>query len=103
MKSPLIILIELILGLITRASETIGFLFFKVLEFLASLSTFTIFGVSGLLIALVIGTIVVFFAIKFFFKSSKSLIILWLVLIGLVILFILALVIVGPPTPAKTS
>ena len=89
MSSPLIVLIELIVGLIVRASESVGFIFLKFIEFFISLKTIT--GIIGVFVVAIVGGIVITLVLKIFFKTSKSLIFYWLILffIGLVLLAIL--------------
>jgi len=95
MKSPFIVLIELIVGLISRVSESLAFVFSKVIEFFTSIQFVS--GIGGIIIVAIIGVIVVLFALKFFFKASKTIMLLWLVLIAVVIIFIVYLLMTYSP------
>jgi hypothetical protein len=89
MDSPLIVLIELIVGLISRTSESLTFIFSKIIEFFASLQFVS--GIGGIIVVAIVGAIVLLFALKFFFKASKTLIILWLIFIVVLAFLVIAL------------
>ena len=72
MKSPLLILIELVVGIIQASVQTIAFVLTKLQELVLSLIFISSFGIAGFLIALLIGVGVFFFISKFVFKTSKS-------------------------------
>lgn len=97
MESPFIVLIELIIGLIARATESLGFIFFKIIEFFVSLGTVS--GILGIIIVALIGGVVILFVLKFFFKTSASLAILWLILILLGVVLLVFLIITHPARP----
>jgi len=99
MESPFIVLIELIFGLISRATESIGFMFLKILEFFASLGTVS--GIFGILAVALIGGIVITLVLKFFFKTSKSLLFLWVILILLGVVFLVFLIMTYPASAPK--
>jgi len=74
MKSPIVIILELLAGLITNAITTIGFVILKLGELMVSLLFLSTFGIFGFLIAILIGVVVFFFLAKVIFKTSGSLI-----------------------------
>lgn len=101
MESPFIVLIELILGLISRTSESLTFVFSKIIEFFLSLQSVS--GIGGVFIVAIIGAIVLLFSLKFIFKASKMLIVLWIVLIVVVVVFLIYLSMTySPPPPVPT-
>lgn len=74
MKSPLVIIIELLTGLITNTVNTIGFVVEKLLELFGSLLFISTFGVPGVIIAVAIGAVVFIFASTVIFKTGSSLV-----------------------------
>ena len=87
-ESPLIILIELFVGIIKNTLDTLGFVGVKLVELFASLLLLSKFGIFGILIAAVIGVSVFFFLTKFILKSSGT-----LVRIGLALIVVLGILI----------
>jgi len=73
MRSPLIIIAELLAGLIGTIGQTLSFVIGKLGELLMSLLFFSTLGPLGLILAIVIGIIVFFLVTKFIFKSSSTL------------------------------
>jgi hypothetical protein len=72
MKSPIVILIELTVGLIRSALDTISFIFSKLQELAVSLIFISSFGPAGFVIALIIGGVVFVVISKFVLKTYKS-------------------------------
>ena len=88
-ESPLSIILEMIVLVISGTINTIASVFGKFFELLASLEFISGFGALGLFIAIAIMAVVIFFFIKFFAKSGKMLIPFFIV--GVILLWILIL------------
>lgn len=71
-KSPLIIIVELLTGLISSLISTFLFVVGKLVELFYSLMFLSSLGVFGFLIAIAIGAGVFVFFAKFVFKNWKS-------------------------------
>lgn len=103
-KSPLIILVELVSHLIYDQLKSIYFLFSKLGELFVSLTLMgSILGWLGLLTGVAIGAIVVFLAFKFVTSNVKLLIGLFLLYIILLVILVAALTAVPAPTEAVTT
>lgn len=89
MKSPLIIVVELLYGIVNGILQTILFIFRKFGELLHSLLFFSTLGVFGVVLAIAIGVMVFLLVAKFIFKSSKTLLAIGIALI--VVIAVLAL------------
>lgn len=72
MKSPLIILQEMFVGLIMGVVNTVAFVLGKLWELLHSLIFLSSLGIFGFIIALIIGIGVFIFFAKFVFNNWKS-------------------------------
>lgn len=72
MKSPLIIIIELLAGLLNNAVSSIVLIVEKLAELVGSLLFISSLGIFGVIIAVVIGAVVFIFVSKVFFKTWKS-------------------------------
>lgn len=88
MKSPLIIIIELLAGIVKSIVDTIGFVSFKLAELFVSLVVFSTLGIVGIVIAAVIGVCVFFFVTKFLLKTSGT-----LIRVGIALIVVLAVLI----------
>ena len=102
MKSPLIVLIEMVSGLISRIFESSSFIILKIFELLSSLMFITRYGILGVILVLMVVFLVIFLALKFLFKSSRTLLILLIVFIILIMIFAFSLSI-APPTPTNST
>lgn len=71
-KSPLVIIVELLTGLISSGIDTFLFVVGKLFELFHSLIFLSSLGISGFVIAIVIGAGVFVFFAKFVFKNWKS-------------------------------
>ncbi len=83
-KSPLVIIAELIVGMINGIITTIKFVLTKFLELMITLVFYSTFGIYGFLIAVFIGAGVFILVTKFIFKSSKTLISLGIAFIAVI-------------------
>jgi hypothetical protein len=72
-RSPILIIIELLVGLIANIVQSFLFIYTKLVELFVTLGYISGFGPLGFALALVIGSTVVFFILKFVFGSSKTL------------------------------
>ena len=89
MKSPLIILIELLAGVISNTFSTIIFIFKKLGELMVSLFYVSSLGIFGIILAVVIGGVVFYFFSRVIFKTSKSLLPLALAFIAIILVLVL--------------
>jgi len=89
-KNPLEIILELLTYIIQTSIEAIIFIIDKLRQLFVSLVFIAGMGIPGLIIASIIGGIVLFFVSKFLFKSTESLVKVFIVYI----VFILILVVV---------
>lgn len=90
MKSPLMILIELIVGLISRIFESINFTLMKMVELFISLSFIANLNTFGLIMAVLFGSIIFYFVLKYLFGTSKTLVVLIIFLV-IILLFIIGI------------
>jgi len=88
-ESPLIIIIELIIGLIKQAIDTITFTISKFIELFISLAYVASTNILGFIIATVIGSIVLYFVLKVVGGSSKQIILLFLAFFVIIIIVVL--------------
>lgn len=93
MKSPLIIIVELLTGLITGIFQTMAFVLGKFGELVMSLLFLSALGPYGFLLAIGIGAIVFLLVTKFIFKTTGSLLGFGIALAAIVaVLFLLQLI-----------
>jgi hypothetical protein len=71
-KSPLLILIEMLEGLINNIVSSFQLIFYKMLELFVTLDVISGLSPVGFVIASVIGSVVFFLIIKFIFGTSKE-------------------------------
>jgi len=88
-ESPLTIILEMIILIITGFINTLGSASAKLGELFTSLEFISGFGVLGLFLAVVIMGLVTFFMIKFFAKSGWMLIPFFIV--GVILMWVLIL------------
>jgi hypothetical protein len=89
LKSPLLVLLELVVGLITQMLNTFQFMYAKLLELFIVLSIVSGMSPIGFALAIFLFSIVLFFVLKYIFGSSRILMLLFLIyifLIGMVII-----------------
>lgn len=85
MKSPLVIIFELLSGLISNSIETMGFVAGKLVELFFSLMFVSSLGVFGFLTAVAIGAAVFVFVSKTVFKEWGSVVSLCIAALAVVI------------------
>lgn len=84
MKSPLIIIAELLTGLIGTIGRTLSFVIRKLGELALSLLFFSTLGPFGVILAIAIGAIVFLLVTKFIFKTSRTLLAFAIALVAVV-------------------
>jgi len=84
-KSPILILLELIGGLIVQLIESFGFVYLKLLELFVTLGVISGFGPLGFTVAIIFGSVVLYFVLRFAFGYSKTMFLLFLIYILLLI------------------
>ena len=89
MKSPLILIAELLYGIISGVLQTIIFVIEKLGELVLSLMFFSTLGIFGFILAIAIGAIVFILMTKFIFKSSRTLLAIGIALV--IVVAVLAL------------
>jgi hypothetical protein len=91
-RSPLVILLEMMEGLIANFVGSFQLIFLKMLELFISLDAISGLSPVGFVIALMTGSIVGFLVLKFVFGTSKELIYISLFYFVLLILLSISLV-----------
>jgi hypothetical protein len=91
-RSPIIILIELLEGLIENFVSSFQLIFYKMLELFISLDVISGLSPVGFVISVMIGSAVVFLVLKFVFGTSKELIYISLIYFVMLILLSISLV-----------
>ncbi|MEM7819162.1 MAG: hypothetical protein QW403_03425 [Candidatus Aenigmatarchaeota archaeon] len=90
-ESPIVIIIEIFLGLIAASIQMIIFLFGKLGELFVSLAYLAVINPIGFIISVFIGAICLYFILKLIFRESKFL----LLAFGIFILFLVSLLIIA--------
>jgi len=90
-KSPISILIELVGGLLAQVIQSFGFVYLKLVELFVTLGIISGFGPLGLTVAVLFGSIVLYFVLRLIFGSSKTLFFLFLIYILLLIFVALSI------------
>lgn len=90
-ESPIIIIIEIFLGLIAASIQMLLFLFEKLGELFISLAYLAAINPIGFIISVFIGAICLFFILKLIFHESKFL----LIAFGIFILFLVSILIIA--------
>ena len=93
-RSPIVIIIELLVGLIANIAQSFSFIYTKLVELFATLGYMSGFGPLGFAVALIIGSTVIFFILKFIFGSSKTLIYVFLFYLAVLGMIAISLVFV---------
>jgi len=88
MKSPLLIIAELITGLITGLIATMKFVILKFIELITSLTMYSSSNIQSFAISVALGAVVFVMVTKFIFKSSKTLISLGISLIAVIVILV---------------
>ncbi len=99
-ESPIIILIEMLGGLIENFIGSFRIVYIKLTELFISLVIISGINPIGFIIAVVFGSLVLFFILKFVFGSSKTLLVIFLFYFILVIIIAISILSTGPSTPA---
>ncbi len=99
-ESPIVILIELLGALIENFIGSFQIVYIKMIDLFISLSIISGLNPAGFVIAILIGSIVLFFIIKFVFGSSKILLVIFLFYFVLIVMLSISLLAVSsvPPT-----
>ena len=84
-KSPILILLELIGGLILQFTQSFGFVYSKLVEFFVTLGFISGLSPLGFTVAVIFGSIVFYFVLRFVFGYSKTMFLLFLIYILLLI------------------
>ena len=94
-KGPLLVIVDLIVFIITSTIDLIKGITNKLIELFTSLALMATTGIAGFIIASIIGGIVLFFALKYVFKTTVSLAKILLVygFLVIIILFVVFMVI----------
>ncbi len=90
-KSPIIIIIEIILGLLATTLQTILFLMGKLAELFVSLAYLAAVNPLGFILATFIGAVCLYFILKVIFKQSKFL----FLILGIFILFLVSILVIA--------
>jgi hypothetical protein len=93
-RSPIIIIIELLAGLIANILQSFALIYTKLVELFVTLGYISGFGPVGFAIALIIGSTVIFFILKFMFGSSKTLLYVFLFYMAVMGMILISLVFV---------
>lgn len=89
MRSPLVIIVELLFGVLNGIYQTIVFVVGKLGELMFSLLFLSTFGIFGFFLALAIGTIVFLLLARFIFKNSRNLLVFGIALLVAVAVLVL--------------
>lgn len=71
-KSPVLILIEMLEGLIQNIVSSFQLIFYKMLELFVALDMISGLSPLGFIVALTVGSVVFFFILKLIFGTSKE-------------------------------
>ncbi|MBN2203013.1 MAG: hypothetical protein JW700_02420 [Candidatus Aenigmarchaeota archaeon] len=93
-RSPLVIIIELLGSLIVNTIESFVTIYVKLLELFVTLGYISGLSPLGFILALFIGSLVIYFIIKYVFGSSKTLVFVFLFYFALLVLLGISLVFV---------
>ena len=97
--SPITILIEMLQALIANIIGSFQVIYIKLTELFISLSFISGINPIGFVLAVIIGSIVLFFILKFVFGSSKILLVIFLFYFILLVIVAISLLSTSP-TPA---
>ena len=92
-KNPLIILIELIVGITQRTWEEITFVLSKLWEFLVSLSYYSTQNLPLAIFSAVLASVVTYFTLKYVFRKIPFKLI--LTVIGAILVIFVSLMLIG--------
>jgi uncharacterized membrane-anchored protein len=91
-KSPIQVVLELLIMMIKTTFETFGMVFDKMIELFVSLASIADTGILGLVVASIFGGVMIYLISRFFLKNTKSLIKILLVYVIFVLVLILIFV-----------
>ena len=91
-RSPIVILFEMLGGLILNFLDSIDMIYTKLVELFITLGVISGLSPIGFLVAVFIGSLVCFFVIKFIFGSSRTMIFIFVFYLAILILVSLSLV-----------
>ncbi|MBI1979038.1 MAG: hypothetical protein HYS62_03200 [Candidatus Aenigmarchaeota archaeon] len=92
-KNPLVILLELILGIAERMWEEITFVLSKLWEFLQALSYYSTQNLPLAIFSAVLASVVTYFTLKYVFRRIPFKLI--LIVIGAIVVIFVALMLIG--------
>lgn len=91
-RSPLIIIIELLGGLIVNFIESFAMIYQKMVELFLTLGYISGLSPLGFLVAVFMGSFFCYFALKFVFGSSRTLFFLFILYLAILVLVSISLV-----------
>lgn len=91
-RSPIIILLELLGGLLVSFVQTFSMMYSKLVELFVTLGYISGLSPFGFVIAVFIGSFVCYFVIKFVFGSSKTLLYIFVFYLAVLVLVSVSLV-----------
>ena len=98
-NSPIIILIEMLQALIANFIGSFRIIYLKLTELFISLAIISGINPIGFIIAVIFGSLVLFFILKFVFGSSKTLLVIFLFYFILLIVIVISILSTGPSAP----
>jgi len=98
-ESPIIILIEMLGALIENFIGSFRIIYLKLTELFISLAIISGINPIGFIIAVIFGSLVLFFILKFVFGSSKTLLVIFLFYFILLIVIVISILSTGPSAP----
>jgi len=91
-RSPIIILLEMLGGLILNFIESFDLMYTKLVELFITLGFISGLSPLGFIVAVFIGSFVCFFVIKFVFGSSRTMLFLFIFYLAILVLLSISLV-----------
>ncbi|MFH0929535.1 MAG: hypothetical protein V1818_04260 [Candidatus Aenigmatarchaeota archaeon] len=93
-RSPLVILFELLASLILNIIESFVTIYTKLIELFVTLGFISGLSPLGFIVALFVGSLVVYFVIKFVFGSSRMLVFIFLFYFAILVLLSISMLFV---------
>ena len=90
-ESPIIIIIEIFLGIIVASIQMILFLMGKLAELFVSLAYLAAVNPIGFIVSVFIGAVCLYFLLKLIFRESKFL----LIALGIFIIFLVSILLIA--------
>jgi len=100
-NSPIIILIEMLRALIENFIGSFQIIYIKLIELFISLAIISGINPIGFIVAVIFGSIVLFFILKFAFGSSKTLLVIFF--FYFILLVIVAVSLLSTPSAAHPA